>query len=186
MTRPALYRLVVVALLLALLGAGLALLALRAAGPSDSLEILLPTPTPQPQALVYVTGAVGREGLYSLREGDRAADVIALAGGLAADADRARVNLAARVADGDHIHVPWAGDASPPPEAQPPARQTINVNTASAAELERLPGIGPVRAAAIVAWRERNGAFRRIEDLLAVEGIGPATLERLRPSISVR
>ncbi len=185
MSRPGLYRAAVLLLLLAILGAGITVLALRSQGPGGTLEILLPTPAPAPQALVYVTGAVAREGLYPVAPNARAADAVTAAGGLASDADRARVNLAAFVSDGEHLHVPRLGEAVAP-AAQTPASERVNINTASAIELARLPGIGEARAAAIIAERQRTGGFRRVEDLLAIDGIGPATVERLRPLVVVR
>ncbi|MEE9285587.1 MAG: helix-hairpin-helix domain-containing protein [Dehalococcoidia bacterium] len=185
MARADLFRLAALGLLLAIFGTGLAFLFLRATGPSDSLEIVFPTPTPRGDAVVYVTGAVEREGLYALTEGERVADAVALAGGLTAEADRARVNLAARVADGDHVHVPRVGEEVTAPAGQA-VETVLNINTATQQQLEELPGIGPRRAGAIVAFREANGGFQRVEDLLLVDGIGPTTLERIRPHISVR
>ena len=185
MDRANLFRAATLALLLAIFGTGLAFLVIRATGPSDSLEIVLPEPTPRQEAVVYVTGAVGQEGLYSLTAGDRVADAVALAGGLTNEADRARVNLAARVADGDHVHVPSVGEAVVGPTSEA-AGALLDVNSATLLELQDLPGIGPIRAGAIVAFREASGGFQRVEDLLLVDGIGPTTLERIRPHISVR
>ena len=174
--------------LLAILGTGLALLVLRTAGPSRSLEIVLPTASPPREAVVYVTGAVQREGVYTLWDGDRVADAVEAAGGLAPEADRARVNLAALVADEEHIHVASLGEAPPPTViggdgADP---RLIDINTATQQELEGLSGIGEALAQAIVEHRNDQGPFSRIEDLLMVPRIGEGTLEKLRPLITVR
>ena len=137
---------------------------------------------------MYVSGAVLTEGLYTLRVGDRVADAVRSAGGLAPDADRAGVNLAARVTDELHIHVPRIGEASAGDGLQGGSAVAglINVNTATQEELERLPGIGPGLATAIIEYREAKGGFSRLEDLLNVPRVGEATLARLRPFASVR
>ena len=183
---PAVFRVATIILLLAILGTGLGFAVLRADRPAQRLEIVLPTASPAPAAVVYVSGAVLAEGLYSLRQGDRVADAVEAAGGMAPDADRARVNLAARVADEQHIHVPRIGEASTvaQPQGDSAPLGPIDINTASQADLERLPGIGPALAQAIIEYREANGGFSRVEDLLNVPRIGEATLARLRPYIT--
>ena len=185
---PAAFRVATIALLLAVLGTGLAFLAIRAGQPAQRLEIILPASSPASEAVVYLSGAGLTEGLYTLREGDRVADAVQAAGGLAPDADRARVNLAARATDEMHIHVPRIGEASAGDGLQgdSAAAGLINVNTATQEELERLPGIGPGLATAIIEYREANGGFSRIEDLLNVPRVGEATLASLRPFASVR
>lgn len=187
MLRQALsFRGAVIALLLGLLGTGLAFLVLRAGGSGGDIEIILPSATPPPSAVVYVSGAVAREGVYTLKEGDRVADAVEAAGGLAPDADRAGVNLAARIADEQHIHVPRQSEGTAGTAARIAPGGPVNINTASQVELERLPGVGPVLARAIIEYRQANGAFTRVEDLLKVPRIGEATLARLRPLIAVR
>ena len=181
MQRTGLFRAAVILLLASLLVAGIANLVLRAARPNNGIEILLPPPAPR-EVVVYVTGAVAHQGLYTLHAGDRAADAVKAAGGLTEAADASRVNLAARVDDGDHVHVPALGEAF----AAEAGTSLLDLNIATAQELERLPGIGAVRAQAIVAFRDSRGSFRRIEDLLQVEGIGATTLERLRLLVTVR
>ncbi|HVL64921.1 MAG TPA: ComEA family DNA-binding protein [Actinomycetota bacterium] len=137
--------------------------------------------------LVHVAGAVRRPGLYRLPEGSRIADAVDAAGGPRRAAHLHALNLAAPVVDGARVEVPWrdrepaeavSGDAAAAPAA-------VNVNTADAAALEVIPGIGPVKAAAIVAHREEHGPFRAIDALLEVTGIGPATLEQLRPHVTL-
>jgi competence protein ComEA len=132
--------------------------------------------------LVHVLGRVARPGLYELREGDRAVDAIAAAGGLADDADPGAVNLARLVADGEQIVVPAAGEVAPGPASETPGR--ISLNTADVAELETLPRIGPAIAERIVAWREQNGPFRAVEDLLEVSGIGERIVEAVRDLVT--
>ena len=148
----------------------------------DELEIATLTPTPPPQIVVYVSGAVVSEGVYALLEGARLDDAIRAAGGLVTNADPSAVNLAARLYDEDHIHVPEIGEATPS-EASQGGR--IDINTAPTSLLETLPGIGPVKAQAIVEYRERHGDFERPEDLMKVSGIGPSTYEKVAPLIEV-
>ena len=138
-----------------------------------------------PEIKVFVNGAVNRPGVYTVDTGDRLEDVLALAGGLTDSADQSGVNLAARVSDEAHFYIPAIGDA--PPDAIPaPATTVVNINAATAEELQTLRGIGEQKAADIVHYREENGPFARVEDLLNVTGIGPKTLEDLRPLITVR
>ncbi|MBI4282764.1 MAG: ComEA family DNA-binding protein [Chloroflexi bacterium] len=147
------------------------------------VEILLPTATPQPEIKVYVNGAVHSPGVYAASEGDRLEDILLLAGGLTEDADPVRVNLALRVSDEAHFYIPSIGEAVP---TSSPVPGKLDINAASVEELQTLPGIGPVKASAIVKYRQENGPFTRVEDLLLVPGIGPKTLEDLREFITVR
>ncbi len=143
------------------------------------------------ELVVYVAGAVQTPGLYHLREGDRVARAVALAGGMRASADAAGVNLAQRPGDGDEIYVPLAGEnrhpgsrESPPRarrRASPPPGGSVNVNRADAAELAAVPGIGRAVAARIVELREREGSFASLDELLDVAGMTQARLERARP-----
>ena len=137
--------------------------------------------------LVHVAGEVRRPGLYELVEGARVADAVRAAGGPLRRADIDALNLAAPIADGARIEVPARHQtvASAAPDATEGAPETISINAADAAALEAIPGIGPVKAAAIVAHRDERGPFAAIEDLLEVTGIGPATLEQLRPYVSL-
>ena len=125
------------------------------------------------------------------------------AGGLAPEAAAEEINLAQPVTDGAHLHIPRRGDrerlaalaaprasgpgpapGSPPGALRSPAEGLVNVNTASAEELEKLPGIGPKGAQALVEDREKNGPYRAVDDLLRVKGIGPKKLEALRPLVT--
>lgn len=142
-----------------------------------------PTATPAP-IVIYVTGAVANpEQLVTLPAGSRAADAIMAAGGLTDDADRARVNLAAILRDGDQIHVPTLSE-SVDTLATPPGGVRIYINTATPEEIDALPGAGPALAQAIVAYRTTNGPFQSMEALDAVPGIGPSLLERWEGLIS--
>ncbi len=143
--------------------------------------------------VVDVAGAVARPGVYHLRAGARAVDAITAAGGTRPDADANGVNLAAVARDGSRIYVPVAGEVvavvaggSVPalePTSLPPG--PIDLNGATAAELDQLPGVGPATAAAIVAYRDAHGPFGTVDDLADVRGIGPAKLDALRGLVSV-
>lgn len=135
--------------------------------------------------VVHVAGAVANPGVLDLPPGARVADAVEAAGGAVADADLSALNLARTVEDGERILVPAVGvGAGGSPAASVPAGRTadgrIDVNTADAATLEDLPGVGPVLAERIVAHREASGRFTALEDLLEVSGIGPAVLSGLR------
>lgn len=140
--------------------------------------------TTAPVVVVHVSGAVRSPGVYQVAAGSRAADVVDAAGGLLPGARSEVVNLAAPVRDGDQIHVPLHGDPAPV-GSRGAADGPVDVNRADAGELERLIGIGPALAAAIVEHRSRHGPFRTVDDLEAVPGIGPATVERLRSQARV-
>jgi competence protein ComEA len=157
----------------------------RAAAPAP----IVPTTAPGP-VVVYVAGAVARPGVYPVATGARVADALAAAGGTTPDADLEPLNLATRVADGDRVFVPRQGE--PPPAVIGPsggdggeAAGPVDLNAATAAQLESLPGVGPATAQAIISWRQQHGGFRSVDDLLEVRGIGPAKLEALRDQVRV-
>ncbi|MDJ0925240.1 MAG: ComEA family DNA-binding protein [Acidimicrobiia bacterium] len=133
---------------------------------------------------VHVAGAVASPGLVVVPQDARVADVIAAAGGSTRDADLSRVNLAAPLRDGEQIvipnHTPDVGL-----ESAIAADGRIHINRASASEMESLPGVGPVLANRIVAYRDGNGPFVVVEDLLSVAGIGEAKLAALRDAVAV-
>lgn len=143
-------------------------------------------PVPVEVVVLHVVGAVVEPGIVELPLGARVVDAIASAGGPAADADLAGVNLARVVADGEQLHVPRVGEAPPAtPGGAPSADGRVNLNTADAAALETLPGVGPAIAARIIAWRDENGPFRSVDELTAVSGIGERTLAGLRDQATV-
>ena len=165
----------------------------------------IPTPAPPPSSLperivVDVVGAVARPGVHELPASSRVADAVDAAGGFTADADRIRLNLAEPLIDGSRIWVPAVGESSGP-ELVPiitgsgggtaagggrgAGSETVDINTAEAAALEALPGIGPSLAAAIVEHRRRAGPFASVDELIEVSGIGPVKLEQIRPSARV-
>lgn len=133
---------------------------------------------------VHILGAVARPGLYELRDGDRAVDAVAAAGGFLDTADQAQLNLARLLVDGEQIVVPVVGEtpAAPPGTT---AGGLVNLNTADAATLDTLPRVGPAMAARIIDWRESNGPFTTIDDLLNVSGIGTKTLDGLKDLVTV-
>lgn len=180
---------------------------------STALPTAAPAPVKK-KLVVHVDGAVKQPGVYTFEEGARLHEAIAAAGGALADGVPGALNLAAPLTDGAKVYVytkaelqppaPAPQAAPPPPEARAasysPVKSTdaapstpaaakqpavANLNTASAAELEAVPGIGPATARAIVEYRSKHGNFKRVDDLTAVSGIGPKTLEKLRPYLTV-
>jgi competence protein ComEA len=154
--------------------------------------VSLTTPPTASALLVYVSGAVSSSGVYSLPYGSRVRDAVEAAGGARADAYLGNLNLAAPLRDGQHIFVPLAYDTpTPSPEKTAPvltptatSSPFININYASQAELESLPGIGAVLAKRILAYRTRYGFFNSLQDLLKVYGIKPQTLQLIEPYVS--
>jgi len=133
-----------------------------------------------PKIVVHVAGAVRQPGLYRLAEGTRVADAVVRAGGATAPADTAAINLAAPLADGMQVIVPRraAGGAASAVGGR------VSLSSASAAELDVLPGVGPVTAQKIVDYRAAHGGFSSVDDLDAIPGIGPARVEQLRDLVS--
>jgi competence protein ComEA len=172
------------------------------AGAAQATAIVTPLPTfvatPAPTATpasvtVFVSGAVARPGVYQLPGGARVVDALAAAGGALPTAAQDGVNLAILLRDEAQIYVPLQRDALPLPTAgmesatrglvlspNALAGPPVNLNSASAAELETLPGIGPAKAQMIIA----NRPFASVEDLERVPGVGPATMEQLRPLVT--
>jgi competence protein ComEA len=167
--------------------AGTGVLWLVTRPPRDEPVRLLPAPTPAP-IMVYVSGSVMKPGIYTLPYGSRVNDAIQAAGGLNADANSQAINLAEILVDGVQVNVPAnqplsiVGDST---RSITVSSQLININTASLEELDTLPEIGPITAQKIIDYREANGAFKTVEDLLEVEGIGEATFNKVRDLITV-
>jgi len=157
-----------------------------ATAPVESVIVEEAGDTAPPASIVYVHvfGAVAAPGLYVLADGARVVDVVAAAGGFTDAADAGTVNLARPVGDGEQIYVPAAGEV-PPAAAAPPGDGRVNINTADVDALDTLPRIGEAMAQRIVQWREDNGRFTSVEDLLAVPGIGDKMLEALRELVTV-
>jgi competence protein ComEA len=151
------------------------------------------TTVPAAPLVVQAAGAVARPGVYRLPDGARVADLVDAAGGPAVDADLDRVALAARLVDGQRVAVPRRGEptAAEPSSGVPAGAVTtvaagpVDLNAATVDDLDRLPGVGPATAAAIVAYRERQGPFRSVDELTEVPGIGPSKLAALRDLVTV-
>lgn len=178
--------------------------------PTPGLVEVLPPPavaaTARPttaRLTVYVSGAVMRPDVYTLPAESRVADAVDAAGGFAGDSLEGGINLAQRITDGQQIHVPRQGEAPATPVATPvteairgqpvsaqsaalaPSGQLININTASASQLEALPGIGPVLARRIVEYRETRGRFESPEELVQVDGIGDVRFGKIQGLITI-
>lgn len=134
---------------------------------------------------VHVLGAVEHPGLYVLELDSRLVDAVAAAGGTTDAADLTAINLARVLADGEQILVPTVGAVVDGPEAVAPSDDRIDLNTADQAALETLPRIGPALAERIIAWRDENGRFQSVDDLLAVPGIGEKLLAGIRDGVRV-
>ena len=157
----------------------------HAAGGTTSLRVapLAPAPSARaapPTIVVDVAGAVARPGLYRLRKGARVADAVARAGGLSRHAERTAVNLAAPVSDGQQVLVAARGSAGGTAAPGSSASGPVSLSSATAEQLDTLPGIGPVTAQKIVAYRQEHGPFTSVEALDAIPGIGPARLANLQ------
>jgi competence protein ComEA len=144
-------------------------------------------------ALVHVAGAVRSPGVYRLRDGERVQDAVRRAGGPRAGADVNAINLAAKVADGQQVVVPRRGAAVAAPggagvgagEAGGPPPAPVSLNTATAAQLDTLDGVGPATANKILEYRRQHGGFRSIDDLGEIPGIGPKRLAALRGKVQL-
>jgi len=160
------------------------------AGPSATAT---PSAAPAPDLVVHVAGAVARPGVYRVAAGARIADTVQAAGGALPEAQLQGLNLARSVADGEQVLVPGPGVPPPAPAPAPaPAPSAggqpaglVDLNRATAADLDALPGVGPVLAARILEHRDRVGGFTRVDELADVKGIGDATFAELAPLVTV-
>ncbi len=171
---------------------------LRRPEPS-AMVITTPTPKPTPTMatlVVDVRGAVSNPGVYTLPAGSRVQDALALAGDVLANADTRTLNLARKLNDGEQIYVPAQGEATPVPPASSRSATSrtptpavpagkININTATLAELDALPGIGASIGQRIIDYRTQNGNFQKIDDLKKVRGIGDALFAQIKDLITV-
>ena len=160
-----------------------------ARNPSGEVVILRPVPTEKP-VIVHITGAVPRPGVYALPQGARIQDAISAAGGFLAEAEKSQLNLAQLLEDGEKLDIPFVEGAlpllaTPGPTVVAVTTELININTASAEELDSLPSIGPSLAQRIIEYREENGPFINAEDIINVPGIGPGNYERFKDQITV-
>jgi competence protein ComEA len=146
--------------------------------PEGDPVTLLPTSTPN-SIVVYITGAVAKSGVYTLPDGSRVQDLIDAAGGFIPGAKEDQINLAALLWDGAQIIVPGMNDEGHISSGR------ININSATAEELETLPGIGRTAAQSIVEYRIQHGPFQTIQDIQNVPGIGPATFDKIKDLITV-
>jgi len=151
--------------------------------------------------VVYITGSVKKPGVYRIPLGSRVYQALEAAGGFASKADQEAVNLAAILQDGAHVTFPAKGEAAPrqvtasansaPPssgiatEGSKVSSELINLNTAGKEDLEKLPGVGPKTAQLIIDYREKNGAYKRAEDLLLIKGIGPKKYDSVKNLVTV-
>lgn len=140
---------------------------------SGDTAVVAQAPAP---VVIHVSGAVASPGLVTLEEGARVIDAVDAAGGATAQSAVHQLNLARPVIDGERIVVPREGEEVSAGSSDGP----ISLSRSDATQLQELPGVGPAIAERIIAWREENGPFRVLEDVLAVSGIGEATLERLQ------
>ena len=153
----------------------------RQSGPR-ALEIDLPNTTESGPIEVYITGAIAEPGVYEMKDGDRVIDVLFEAGGHTDDADLEAINLAVRLHDEDQIVVPRFGQTVSTVSGTVSAK--ININTASAGELDALPGIGEVYSQRIVVSREADGPYVSSEELVERQVIPRSTYERIRDLIT--
>jgi competence protein ComEA len=147
--------------------------------PSGLIDLTEPART----LVVHVVGQVQNPGLVELPDGSRVADAITAAGGATDQADLAALNLARLLGDGEQILVPIPGETVP--QAGAASSGLLDLNTADESALEELPGIGPVLAGRIVAWRQQHGRFSSVDELVEVAGIGPAILAQIRDLVRV-
>lgn len=154
-------------------------------GPKGDLPttVAANAPVVEQTVTIHVAGEVRSPGLVQVGESARVADVVAAAGGSTRRADLSGVNLAAPVRDGEQVVIPRIDDDSGGDSGAVASDGRVRINVASAGELESLPGVGPVLAGRIAAYRDEHGPFEAVEDLLSVPGIGEGKLATLRDSV---
>jgi competence protein ComEA len=163
----------------------------RSTTTTSALAVSTTTSAASTAVVVHVAGAVVAPGVYTLAGSPRVTDAVAAAGGISVEADANAVNLAAPVRDGERVYIPKVGEAAPvvvgaSGAAMPPGPAgPVNLNSATAEQLDTLPGVGPATAAAIVTHRQQHGPFLAVDQLGDVRGIGPAKLDALRTLVTV-
>ncbi|MDM5199785.1 helix-hairpin-helix domain-containing protein [Fictibacillus enclensis] len=146
--------------------------------------------------MLDIKGAVVRPGVYEMKEGDRVIDAVEKAGGFSKNAEQRSVNLSGRVKDEMMLYIPEKGEEATVPTAADTlengagqetdsGQAAVNINTANDQELQTITGIGPSKAKAIITFREENGGFKTVDDLLNVPGIGEKSLENMRAQVTV-
>ena len=173
---------IIIVVLAAVVAAGIVWFAFDRQNGPQALEIDLPNTTESGPIEVYITGAIAEPGVYEMEDGDRVIDVLFEAGGHTDDADLEAINLAVRLRDEDQIIVPRFGQDVSSVAGSTSAK--ININTASAGELDALPGIGEVYSQQIVVSRETNGPYVSSEELVERQVIPRSTYERIRDLIT--
>lgn len=176
-------------LLLGLFLAGLFLLALgaglflfRGSTPSDDIKIISTESETEGEIVVHIDGAIEKAGVYKLPKDVRVSDAVSAAGGLTADADQSRINLAAKLADGQKIYIAKVGENIQGQSLTGSAATgLINMNTATEAQLDTLPGVGPVTAQKIIASRP----YSSLEELLSKKAVGRSTFEKIKDLVTV-
>lgn len=186
------YRALMSAALIGAVAVSLAVLFIRRPEPPRIVvqqPAVRPTASPPipSQIVVQLSGEVIAPGVYRLPVGARIDDALRAAGGATVYGDIRRLNLAARLADGQQIVVPKRVDPilATIAELPTPAQQRVNLNTASVAELDRLPGVGPVTAQRIVAYREQHGSFVSVDQLRQANLVSAATFEKIKDLVGI-
>jgi competence protein ComEA len=167
---------IIIGVLIGLLASGI--IWLTATQPRGDRVVLLPTPSPR-MVVVYVSGAVASPGVFTLPDGSRVNAAINAAGGFSPGAETDKINLASFLQDGQQIDVPGMVDTGHINAGR------VNINSATIADFDSLPGIGPTTAQAIVEYRNENGLFSSIQAIQNVPGIGPATFDQIKDYITV-
>lgn len=150
--------------------------------PLGGLDEPVQAPAAEEDLVVYISGAVAAPDVYRLPAGARVKDAVAAAGGLRPEAAAEGVNLAEPLSDAQHVHIPAAA-AGPAPAAAPGGDGLLDLNGASAADLEELPGVGKVLAERIIARREEQGPYASVDELRDVTGVGAKLFEQIAPLV---
>ncbi|WP_271554572.1 helix-hairpin-helix domain-containing protein [Enterococcus mundtii] len=159
---------------------------------ADSPQKTATTATTKNDPIMYVDvkGNVNRPGMYAFTDEERVFDIIEKAGGLTPQADEKQINFAAKVSDQQVLYIPQVGEEMPQfaeevKEKEQTEEKKVNLNTASLAELQELPGIGAMKAQEIINYREANGSFQTIESLKEISGFGEKTVEKLKNFVTI-